>query len=106
MPSYTVSISASATLVAAPTATARIKILGYQITSAGDPGAVTLASNITERANILSFNSGGGGISCPPVAEQSEPYFICNPGEDLKATLTNAVATSFNIQYSVLNLNG
>lgn len=103
MPSVTTSISASGELVAAPANSRQfIKVLGYQISSDGDPGIVKLQSGTTDKAQVTFFGTAGGQCICPPVAGQSEPYFICEPGQALNASLGSSVATLFNIQYVLL----
>lgn len=99
MPSATVTISTTAATVVAAPATGGIRVLGYQVLSAGNPGRVALLSNATEKAAVSSFTDNGGGICCPPT---NLGYFDCAAGELLKASPTvTGVNVDINVQYAV-----
>ncbi len=104
MPSLNTLVSADGEILPAPDSANRwIRLLGYQITSQGDPGRVTLNSGSTVVAGVSSFSSSGGGAMAPPVGIGGEPYADIAKQTALTVTVENsAVDVDVTIQYAIM----
>jgi hypothetical protein len=103
MPSVNVLTSTTgATVIAAPASGQFIRIWGYQITSASNPGRVTLLTGSTTLVGVSSFSATGGGLCAPPGGTNGEPYADGVLGTAVTVGLTNAISTDITVQYSIV----
>lgn len=96
-------VTGNSTVINAPTA-GLIRVLGYQITSSGNPGRVTLKSSATVKAGISNFSASGGGLGLAP---SDLGYFECDAITALTISqVTTGVVVDVSIQYCLIgNVN-
>lgn len=78
------------------------RILGLQVIGNAAGVVATFKDGAsTVLMNVPCPSSGTGGICCPPVPNNGEPYFYTSPGNAFNVTLSGTGTVYCTVQYTL-----